>query len=144
MRHTVSTWSELKDHARTSYKLADERNHSFKVVFKYSEGRLQAVIASYYEAMGRGWVDFSSACCHVDRMGAEDALEMGFNLAIGAICQDGEVYVVRHTVLVDELTLENLQVHLHAVARAADQIERSAGQREPLQSGSHQVADELH
>lgn len=140
----MSTWSELKDHARTSYKLADERNRSFKVVFKYSEGRLQAVIASYYEAMGREWVDFSSACCRVDRMTAEDALELGFNLAIGAICRDGEVYVVRHTVLVEELTPENLQVHLHAVARAADQIERSASERDPLDSGSRQVTDDLH
>ncbi len=130
----VSTWIELKTHARASYRLAEERDHSFKVVFKYTSGRLQAVIVSCYEAMGRVWVDFSSACCRVDRMEPREALEQGFNLAVGAICLDGDVYVVRHTVLLDELAPDDLQIHMHSVARAADQIERSLDQSEPAQA----------
>ncbi len=130
----MSTWTELKNYARSSYKLAEERDHSFKVVFKYTGGRLQAVIVSHYEAMGRAWVDFSSACCRVDRMDPRKALEQGFNLAIGAICLDGDVYVVRHTVLLDELSADDdLQIHMHAVARTADQIERSLARSEPAQ-----------
>ncbi len=130
----VSTWIELKNQARASYRLAEERDHSFKVVFKYTSGRLQAVIVSCYEAMGRVWVDFSSACCRVDRMEPREALEQGFNLAVGAICLDGDVYVVRHTVLLDELAPDDLQIHMHSVARAADQIERSLDQSEPAQA----------
>lgn len=138
----VSTWTELKNHARTSYKLADERDNSFKVVFKYSGGRLQAVIVSHYEAMDRVWVDFSSACCRVDRMDPREALEQGFNLAVGAICLDGDVYVVRHTVLLDELTPDELQIHMHSVARAADQIERSLKPSEPVQAPMPGLANE--
>lgn len=130
----MTTWTELKDFARRSYKLAEERDYSFKVVFKYPGGRLQAVIASHYEAMGRIWVDFSSACCRVERMEPQDALEHGFNLAVGSLCLDGEVYVVRHTVLLDQIRPDDLQLHLHAVARAADQIERTLRRSEPAAS----------
>jgi hypothetical protein len=134
---------ELKNYARANYKLAEERDHSFKVVFKYTGGRLQAVIASHYEAMGRIWVDFSSACCRVDRMDPREALEQSFNLAVGALCLDGDVYVVRHTVLLDEVTASDLRVHMHAVARAADQIERSLERSEPTQAPMPDLSDEL-
>lgn len=139
----MSTWTELKDFARSSYKLAEERDYSFKVVFKYPGGRLQAVIASHYEAMGRIWVDFSSACCRVERMEPREALEHGFNLAVGSLCLDGDVYVVRHTVLLDHVREGDLQLHLHAVARAADQIERSLRQSEPATSSMPDLADDL-
>ncbi len=140
----MSTWTELKNYARSSYKLAEERDHSFKVVFKYAGGRLQAVIVSHYEAMGRAWVDFSSACCRVDRMDPRKALEQGFNLAIGAICLDGDVYVVRHTVLLDELSADDdLQIHMHAVARTADQIERSLARSEPVQVSMPGLGNDL-
>ena len=143
MTDPVSTWTELKRHASKSYRLADERDHSFKVVFKYPGGRLQAVIVSHYEAMGRVWVDFSSACCRIDRMDPREALERGFNLAVGAICLDGDVYVVRHTVLLDELAADDLQIHMHSVARAADQIEQSLERSEPAQASMPGLANEL-
>jgi hypothetical protein len=139
----VATWTELKNYARTSYKLAEERDHSFKLVFKYAGGRLQAVIVAHYEAMGRVWVDFSSACCRAESMEPREALEQGFNLAIGSICLDGDVYVVRHTVLLDELDLGNLHVHMHAVARAADQIERSRGHYRGPQVSMAELTDDM-
>jgi hypothetical protein len=137
----VSTWTDIKDHARSSYKLAEEHEHSFKVVFEYPGGRLQAVIAAHYEAMGRAWVDFSSACCRADRLEPRAALEQSFNLAVGSLCLDGEVYVVRHTVCADHLLLKDLDLLMHVVARAADQIEESLPMYEPV-SGVVSAVDE--
>lgn len=127
----VPTWTDIKDHARSSYKLAEEHEHNFKVVFEYPGGRLQAVIAAHYEAMGRPWVDFSSACCTADRLDLRAALQQSFNLAVGSLCLDGDVYVVRHTVNADHFQLGDLELFLHAVARAADQIEQSLATHEP-------------
>lgn len=121
----MPSWTDIKDHARSAYKLAEEYEHSFKVVFEYPGGRLQAVIAAYYEAMGRGWVDFSSACCRAERLEPRAALEQSFNLAVGSLCLDGEVFVVRHTANADHVQLEDLDLLMHAVARAADQIEQA-------------------
>ncbi len=139
----VPTWTDIKDHARSSYKLAEEHEHSFKVVFEYPGGRLQAVIAVHYEAMGRKWVDFSSACCRADRLDANDALRRSFNLAVGSLCLDGEVYVVRHTVNTEHLALADLELLMHAVARAADQIEQSLPLYEPVSDVHPAARDEL-
>jgi hypothetical protein len=139
----VQTWTDIKDHARSSYKLAEEHEHSLKVVFQYPGGRLQAVIVSHYRALGRSWVDFSSACCRADRMDAQAALQQSFNLAVGSLCLDGDVYVVRHTVIVDHLQLEDLDLFMHAVARAADQIERSLPMYEPVSDVLSDAEEEL-
>jgi len=122
--------------------LGEEHEHSFKVVFEYPGGRLQAVIVSHYEAMGRSWVDFSSACCRADRMDPKAALQQSFDLAVGSLCLDGEVYVVRQTVMVDELHLADLELWMHAVARAADQIEASIPTYEPASDMLPDVKEE--
>lgn len=139
----MPTWTDIRDHARSSYKLAEERDHSFKVVFEYPSGRLQAVIASHYPAMGRSWVDFSSACCRAERMDPTAALQQSFNLAVGSLCLDGEVYVVRQAVLVDELHLADMDLLMHAVARAADQIEQSLPMYEPVSDVVPGLEEEL-
>jgi hypothetical protein len=140
----VPTWTDIKDHARSTYKLADEQEHSFKVVFEYPGGRLQAVIVAHYHALGRAWIDFSSACCRADRLDPTAALQQSFNLAIGSLCLDGDVYVIRHTVMLDELQLTDLELFMHAVARAADQIEQSLPMYEPaseaLVAGEEELA----
>jgi hypothetical protein len=139
----VPTWTDIKDHARSSYKLAEEHDHDFKVVFEYSGGSLQAVIVCHYQAMGRSWVDFSSACCRGDRMDPRAALQQSFNLAVGSLCSDGDVLVVRHTVMVDHLQLADIELSMHAVARAADQIERSLPTYEPASDTMSDVEEEL-
>lgn len=139
----MPTWTDIKDHARSSYKLAEEHEHSFKVVFEYPGGRLQAVITAYYEAMGRAWVDFSSACCRVERLDPQAALQQSFDLAVGSLCLDGDVYVVRYTVSPDHFELSDLELLLHAVARAADQIERSLPMYEPASDVVPAVEEEL-
>jgi hypothetical protein len=139
----VATWTDIRDHARSSYKLAEEHEHDFKVVFEYPGGRLQAVIVTHYHAMGRAWVDFSSACCRVERLDPTAALQQSFNLAVGSVCLDGDVYVVRHTVMLDEFQLSDLELFMHAVARAADQIERALPMYEPASEPALGAEEEL-
>lgn len=139
----VPTWTDIKDHARSSYKLAEEHEHTFKVVFEYPGGRLQAVIVAHYQAMGRWWVDFSSACCRVERLDPTAALQQSFNLAVGSLCLDGDVYVVRHTVMIDELQMTDLELFMHAVARAADQIEQALPMYEPAADATPGMEEEL-
>ncbi|MBW2223877.1 MAG: hypothetical protein JRF54_06575 [Deltaproteobacteria bacterium] len=98
----VTTWIEIKDHARSSYKLAEEHG-----------------------------------------IDARAALQQSFNLAVGSLCLDGDVYVVRHTVMVDHLLPADLEVPMHAVARAADQIEQSLPVHELVSDILDEVEKEL-
>ena len=71
------------------------------------------------------------------------ALQQSFNLAVGSLCLDGDVYVIRHTVMVDQLQLADVELSMHAVARAADQIEQSLPVYEPASYVISELAEEL-
>lgn len=129
----MPTWAEVKDFARKKYKIAEEREDSFKLVFEYDNKRLQTVIVSRFEAMGREFCDFSSACCQLHQLDPRDALKQSFGFALGALVLDRDVYVVRHSCPMDALNLEEFDLPLHVVASSAARIEREAGtSSEPL------------
>ena len=71
------------------------------------------------------------------------ALQQSFNLAVGSLCLDGDVYVVRQTMMVDHLQLADIELPMHAVARAADQIEQSLPTHESASDMQPDVEQEL-
>lgn len=127
----MPTWAEIQEYARTKYKLAEDNPDSFKLVFEYQNRRLQAVIVSRFEAMQREWVDFASACCRRDQMDPEVALERNFSFAVGALAldtldenPDHKIYVVRYSVLLATMDMDEFELPLHVVASTADKLEQ--------------------
>ena len=120
----MPTWADVQEYARSKYKLAADDENSFKLVFEYENDRLQAVIVSRFEAMGREWCDFASAACKLDQLSPEQALKKNFEFAVGALCLDEDIYVVRYSVQLDTMDMEEFELPLHVVATTADKIER--------------------
>lgn len=126
----MPTWNEIQEYARSKYKLASDDENSFKLVFEYKndqndqEARLQAVIVSKFEAMGREWCDFASACCKKDQMDPAAALEKNFQFAVGALALDKDIYVVRYSVQMATMDMEEFELPLHVVASTADKLEQ--------------------
>ncbi len=120
----MPTWPEIQEYARSKYKLAEDHEDSFKLVFEYENKRLQAVIVSRFEAMDREWCDFSSACCRLDQMSPEVALQKNFGFAVGALCLDQDIYVVRYSVQMATMDLDEFELPLHVVASTADRLEQ--------------------
>ena len=120
----MPTWSEIQEYARSKYKLASDDKDSFKLVFEYDNDRLQAVIVSRFEAIDREWCDFASACCKKDQMSPEVALEKNFQFAVGAISLDKDIYVVRYSVQMATMDMEEFELPLHVVASTADKLEQ--------------------
>ena len=125
----MPTWAEVQEYVRSKYKLAEDRENSFKLVWEYGNGRLQAIIVSRFEAMDREWVDFASAACKRQEMEPTVALQKNFGFAVGALCLDNDVYVVRYSVQLASMDLEEFELPLHIIASTADRIEEefSAG-----------------
>ncbi|MFT5357091.1 MAG: hypothetical protein ACI9KE_004322 [Polyangiales bacterium] len=123
----MPTWSEVQDYARSKYKLAEDNENSFKLVFEYENDRLQAVIISRYEAMGREWCDFASAACTVEQMPPATALRKNFEFAVGALTLDQDIYVVRYSVQMATMDMEEFELPLHVVSTTADKIEQEFG-----------------
>ncbi len=121
----MPTWAEVQEYARSKYKLAEDKENSFKLVFEYDNQRLQAVIVTRFDSLNREWLDFSSACCAEHQLSAEDAVRRNYDFAVGAIALDKNagVYIVRHTVQLGTMDMEEFEVPLHLVASTADGIE---------------------
>lgn len=120
----MPSWGEVQEYARSKYKLAEDNENSFKLVFEYQSKRLQAVIISRFEAMNRDWCDFASACCKLNEMNPEVALRKNMQFAVGAICLDRDIYVIRYTVQMGTMDMEEFELPLHVVASTADAIEQ--------------------
>ena len=94
------------------------------VMFEYQNKRLQAVIVSRFEALNRDWCDFASACCKLDQMNPEVALRKNFQFAVGALCLDRDTYIVRYSVQMATMDMEEFELPLHVVASTADKLEQ--------------------
>ncbi len=123
----MPSWSEVQNYARSKYELQEDNENSFKIVFEWEDGRYQAVIVTRFEAMNREWCDFASAACKVDQMPAEVALKKNFVFAVGALALDENIYVVRYSVPLGTMDMEEFELPLHVVARTADKLEREFG-----------------
>ena len=120
----MPTWPEVQEYARSKYKLAEDKDNSFKLVFEYQNKRLQAVIISKFEALNREWCDFASACCKLNQMNPEVALRKNFQFAVGALCLDRDIYIVRYSVQMATMDMEEFELPLHVVASTADKLEQ--------------------
>ena len=120
----MPTWPEVQEYARSKYKLAEDKDNSFKLVFEYQNKRLQAVIISKFEALNREWCDFASACCKLNQMNPEVALRKNCQFAVGALCLDRDIYIVRYSVQMATMDMEEFELLLHVVASTADKREQ--------------------
>ena len=120
----MPTWAEVYEYARSKYKLTDEKENSFKLTWAYGNNRLQAIIVSKFEAFDREWCDFASACCKKEQMAAEVALRKNWNFAVGAICLDRDFYVVRYSLQMSTMDMEEFELPLHVIASTADRLEQ--------------------
>ncbi len=120
----MPTWPEVQEHAPSKYKLAVDKDNSSKLVFEYQNKRLQAVIISKFEALNREWCDFASACCKLNQMNPEVALRKNFQFAVGALCLDRDIYIVRYSVQMATMDMEEFELPLHVVASTADKLEQ--------------------
>jgi len=120
----MPTWAEVQEYARSKYKLAEDNENSFKLVWSYDNNRLQAIIVSRFESMGREWCDFASACCQKSEMSPEVALKKNMGFAMGALALDNEVYVFRYSCQMSTMDMDEFEVPLHVVASTADRLEQ--------------------
>ena len=125
----MPAWSEIVQYATDNYPIDVLDDDTFRVTWKYENGRAQAIIVHRFDALGREWVDFSSACCEYEQLDAKEALSMNRGFAVGALALNDEIYVFRHSAQLDTMDLEEFEIPLQVVAKTADEIEEQfAGQ----------------
>lgn len=120
----MPTWGEIQEYARGKYKLDNDENGWFSLVWAYDNGRKQKIIVSKFDAFNQEWVSFTSAICKETEMSPTVALKKNYNFAVGGIALDGKgYYVFQYSAPLASMDPEEFELPLHVVASSADKLE---------------------
>ncbi len=124
MKLRMPTWNEIKDYARSKYKLMEDDERYFSLVFGFSDGRSQKIFVRVFDAFDMQWVEFRSVVCNGDRMPAKVALKKNEEFACGALALDGDGdYVLIYNAPLPTMDPDEFELPLNVIARTADKLE---------------------
>ena len=120
----MPTWKEIKDYARSQYKLMEDEERYFSLVFGFKDGRSQKIIVRLFDAFDMEWVEFRSVVCPGDKMPHKVALRKNEEFACGALALDNDGdYVFLYNAPLPTMDPEEFELPLHVIARTADNLE---------------------
>lgn len=124
MNPRMPTWKEIKDYARSQYKLMEDDERYFSLVFGFKDGRSQKIFVRLFEAFDMEWVEFRSVVCNGDKMPAKVALRKNEDFACGALALDSDGdYVLIYNAPLPTMDPEEFELPLNVIARTADKLE---------------------
>jgi hypothetical protein len=120
----VPTWNEIKDYARSKYRLAEDEENWFSLVWSYDDGRSQKIWVRRFNAFDMDWLEFRSFVCKGDKIPPLVALKKNAGFACGhlALDNDGD-YCFLYNAPLPTMDPDEFELPLHDIARTADQFE---------------------
>ena len=125
----MRTWAELQSYARGKYRLSEETEHSFALVFAIPGGRTQQIVVTHFAAMERDFIEFRTPVCPEAQLDPRAALlhnsscAEGHHSILGALALHNGGYYLVHRALLSTLDSEEFELPLHAMALHADTLE---------------------
>jgi hypothetical protein len=127
----VPTWYELREHARTQYKLDDLEDEWFSLIWSYDSERTQRILISRYESFGKEWIEFRSFVCKEEELSPRVALRKNDECTLGALALDGDGdYALIHHALLATLDPDEFALPLRMIASLADDLEHQLTARD--------------
>ena len=116
----MATESEVVNYIKANFPYSEHTNDFLKVVFRVSEGREQLVFVTVNDFD----VQFKSIFATIHDLTPLEALKANADYSLG-IQLDGELYMVKHVLLIHNLQWEQIDEGFYLVAEIADLLERS-------------------
>ncbi len=126
----MPTWGEIQEYARSKYKLEQDDENWFTLIFAYDNGRSQRIRIARFESFDMEWVEFRSVICKESEMAHRVALKKNDNFSVGAIALDDDNdYVFIYSAPLPTMDPDEFELPLHVIASTADRLEseHSAG-----------------
>jgi hypothetical protein len=124
----MATWNDLKTYIRNNYKSADETPESIKLVFDVGGLRSQIVVVWHVQlaSTNQEWVQIESPIGELGSIDLNAALRAVGNTLVGGLAlAGGNIVTFRHSVPLDDLSINELEIPLHLVTGTADQLEQA-------------------
>ena len=126
----MPSWGEIQEYARSKYKLAEDEENWFSLVWGYDDGRSQKIWCRKFNCFDIDWVEFRSVVCKEAEMAHRVALKKNSGFAVGALGLDDDGdYVFLYSAPLPTMDPEEFELPLRVVAGTADGLEEefSAG-----------------
>ena len=120
----MATWSDVQNHLRSRYALAEDRPDLVALKFECAGARAQLIQVSSFSALGRGWVLFRSRVCEQSRMDPVEALRRNSRFAVGFLALTDGYYEIAYTAQLETLDIDELEIPLRVLSDTADELER--------------------
>ncbi len=124
----MATWTDLKAYIHNHYKIADERDDMIKLIFDMGGMRSQVVIVWHVQLSGNGehWVQIESPFGELGSVDLNAALTAVGNTVCGGMALAGGTLVTfRHSVPLDDLSINEFEAPLALVTGTADRLEQA-------------------
>lgn len=122
----MPTWAEIQQHARSTYKLQQDEENFFSLVFSFDGGRTHKIWVRKFAAMETEWLEFRAIVCKFTEMAPKVALRKNADLIIGSLALDADDdYILVHNAPLDSMDLSEFERPLHVIAGTADNLEKA-------------------
>jgi hypothetical protein len=108
---------------RDTYRLKSDEPHAMAMTWSYNDGRTQRIVVRRFTSGSLDMVEFKSPFA---RLGGPDPVELlreNARLPFGAVALAGDVFLVVHNAVIQDLDISTFDALLSRVARLADRLE---------------------
>jgi len=120
----MATWEQVKNFAKSNYKLQNEEADYFNIVFDLGDNRSQLVnVTKNQTKKGDVWVQIYSPVGVIRQDKLINALEDIDSAICGGLSKSGDKYYVRHCMLIGDMSAEEFAIPLFIITVIADTLE---------------------
>lgn len=122
----MASWPELVNYVRSNYKVADAKPDMIKMIFSTGGLRSQVVLLWRQRLMdgAEEWVQIESPVGPVDGMDLRRVLQEVGDMVCGGAAIVGDLLLIRHSVPLANLDINEFERPLDLVTLTADELEK--------------------
>lgn len=120
----MASWGQLVDYVRANYRIADQTDRMLQLNFSFDDGRTQRVFVWHTPTQsGEEWIQIESPIGELDRIDLRELLKLVEKSVVGGIAALGEYAVLRESVPLADMSVEEFESPFRFVRGTADSFE---------------------
>lgn len=122
----MATWTDVRNYLHGNYRVDTDNGDLVKMLFHFTDGRSQFIYVRYAESSGTGsgFAQIESPIGELRQVDLRVLLRHVETIVCGGLSLVGGMVTLRHAVPLDDMSVEEFEFPLHAIAGSADDLER--------------------